>query len=658
MFAWRAHITRYRRRLLPGEQWARYTFLVLLVLAAILRFWDLPHIPYTHDEISALVRIYPSLYETVQRGVAQQDTHPPGVQVFEWIWTRIFGMEEHGVKLPFILMGLLAIFFLYRTAILWTSATTAILLTALMATLQYTVMYGQIARPYAAGLFTTAWLADQLTRYVAFGGYRHLRGAFFAALLSAYVHHFSLMLAGIMVASMFFLIRPEQRKGYFFMCALVVLFYLPNLPIFLKQLGQGGLSEWLGPPDRFWFADYGMYIAHWSGPFALILGGLVLLSIILGIRHGMGSARAALLFSIWGLVPLAVGFAYSVWRAPVLQYSVVLFSFPYLALVLLMGLGRLPKTAALSLTALVTVISVYTLIHHRRHYEIFYTSKYEAIVRTGHGLLKELGPEQAAVLIDAPEDVIRFYMRLWDIPVHEFEYTQLRNTLSVPYVERELRSLAGRRIVYGQSNGSLAEQLPRIQHHFPYMLHRADHPEGQVFIFSDDTAHAQQQVVDRVLIAHATPTRQHGHWHVDPYVAVMDTSAIPAWDMNGRDFGVVLELLVDTVVQHPQDQFEVIAFLRVGEHVTEVNMVAQLFHEEEPLFYRDGRLNEMGAVEGPARLFVTMRPAYAGTRGAPLHLKTYIHNVGMGPVALERIQVWLRRANGVQYGIFGPLPGS
>src|SRR5687768_17848353 len=50
----------------------------------------------------------------------------PGVQVFEWIWTRIFGKEEGVVKLPFILMSLAAIFFLYRVALMWTGSAVAL----------------------------------------------------------------------------------------------------------------------------------------------------------------------------------------------------------------------------------------------------------------------------------------------------------------------------------------------------------------------------------------------------------------------------------------------------------------------------------------------------------------------------------------------------
>ncbi|MBL0044642.1 MAG: glycosyltransferase family 39 protein [Flavobacteriales bacterium] len=83
-----------------------------------------------------------------------------------WCWTQLFGFGDGAVKAPFILMSVLALFFLYRVMHAWTSSTAAPIGTALMASMQYTVMYGQIARPYAMGFFTTALLTSA---YVSLG---------------------------------------------------------------------------------------------------------------------------------------------------------------------------------------------------------------------------------------------------------------------------------------------------------------------------------------------------------------------------------------------------------------------------------------------------------------------------------------------------------
>ncbi|HNA33741.1 MAG TPA: glycosyltransferase family 39 protein, partial [Flavobacteriales bacterium] len=164
---WRERVAESAQQCVPGGMQERIALGILLVLALVLRCWGFPHIPYTHDEISALVRVdFPTLGDAISKGVWNIDTHPPGTHALLWCWTHVFGSSEGAVKLPFILMSVAALFLLYRFAHAWAGAGTAVIVTALLATLQYTVMYGQIARPYAMGLFTTALLADNMTRYL------------------------------------------------------------------------------------------------------------------------------------------------------------------------------------------------------------------------------------------------------------------------------------------------------------------------------------------------------------------------------------------------------------------------------------------------------------------------------------------------------------
>src|SRR5690606_15973201 len=145
----------------------------------------------------------------------------------------------------------------------------------------------------------TALLADQLTRYLAFGRCRNLRGILIAAVLSAYVHHFALMLAALIVITGFFLVERERKRKYLFRCGIGILLYLPNLPLFFKQLSIGGLRGWLAAPDKYWLADHAMFISHWSLPFALLLGLIVLLSIRLVIAKGVVNRKSVMPLLIW-----------------------------------------------------------------------------------------------------------------------------------------------------------------------------------------------------------------------------------------------------------------------------------------------------------------------------------------------------------------------
>src|SRR4030095_8528960 len=106
---------------------------------------------------------------------------------------------------------------------------------------------------------------------------------------------------------------------------------------------------------------------------------------------------------IWGIAPLLVGLCYSIWRAPVLQYSVLLFSFPYSLLLLLSGIQRAtwPRTALLC--AILSGAAVLTLIIERKHYDLFYRSVFETMIRDGMRAQERFGRNDCVVLLDAPD---------------------------------------------------------------------------------------------------------------------------------------------------------------------------------------------------------------------------------------------------------------
>ena len=652
---WRTHIARYRRSALPGERWMRNMFLALLLLAAVLRFWDLPDLPYTHDEISALVRIYPSLWETIERGVIELDTHPPGVQVFEWVWTKLFSMQEPDVKLPFIAMSLASLFLLYRFALAWTGPAPALLLTVLMATLQYNVMYGQIARPYAAGLFTTALLADQLTRYLAFGHRKALVGIGIAALLSAYTHHFALMLAGLMAVTGLLLAKPTQRKAYLMMCGVVVLLYLPNVPIFFKQLGLGGLSEWLAPPGADWLSHYAWYIAHCSVALSGFLVIIITLAAFLHIREGHGRGPLLAVLLTWGLVPLIVGLAYSIYRAPVIQYSVVLFSFPYVELNLFSRQCSLERRATIALCSLVSFTAVHTLVSTRLHYALFYTSKYETIIHEGQEAVAVFGNDGATVLIDAPDHVIRFYLGLWKVDPATFPYAQLQDG-TIGRLDTLLQASRGRVVLYGQSNGARPENIALIQQHFPYLRERRDLVDGQTFLFADTPGYITW--FDRDTVASVTPDHALGSWGIAAELPlVSDSTGRPlAWDYSGRDFGIDITMALDTLALDPQEQLEVIAQVEGFDEVADAAIIVDVKAGDSTVFYRGGDMRPLLRGAGSTSLIVAMRPVDAGTGNGPVVLKAYVYNRNKAPLRVKRIDVLRRRANPIVYGTLEPVP--
>lgn len=664
---WRAHIGRWGGVFIPGDPWMRTTFIALFGLAAALRFWRLWEMDFMHDEVSALVRLYPSLGETIQRGVIALDTHPPGVQVFEWLWTRVFGTSPFAVKLPFVLFSLAALPLVYRTAMAWTQATTALLVTTLMATLQFSVLYGQLARPYAVGLFTTALLADRLTAWLAHGDRRALVGVCIAAVASAYTHHFALLLAGLMGLAGLLLTLPEKRRDFLVMGMFTTLLYLPNIPILLGQLAQGGLSGWLAPPDRWWMLDHLWWVAHtswWLAAPLLLLVALAVCGLLRG-RCAPGPALPVLL--VWGIAPMVIGIAYSVWRAPVVQHSMLLFSFPYLAMALFMGVGAQARARTLGMLAVVASTSVFSLIGVRMHYALPYVSIYRTMLTEAHRQLREHGPDKVLVLFDAPPEQIAFHREALGMAPEDLPHVQLRDTAwRTGQVDSLLSTTMEPLLVIGYRSGAPAELLSRAQQAYPAVLRRVDLAEGQVHVLGHPMVHDPGSPMSaaagsrQVAFAAVGRIPQHG-WRIDENLALAWDSyrTMHCWDFTGREFGALVELLLDTVAQGPRDEVVAIAHLLLPEGPVDAAVVLELQHEGRTVFYRTGELREAAWKEmpGTARLLVSAHPSDAGVRSGAVVLRAYLHNRNGAPLGLLGMEVRVREGNPVEHGITGPVYG-
>ena len=657
---WRDQLGSDAGSFLPGSFAEKIALACFLTLALVLRCWGFPSIPFTHDEISALVRVdYSTLSEAISKGVVGVDTHPPGTHAFLWCWTQLFGFGDGAVKAPFILMSVLALFFLYRVMHAWTSSTAALIGTALMASMQYTVMYGQIARPYAMGFFTTALLADQLTRFIGNGQRKHLIGLGISAVLSAYTHHFSLMLAAFICITGLFLINAEQRRAYLIACGIIVLGYVPNIPLFFAQLGMKGLDEWLTSPSPEWVLDYVWWIAHCSALFALLLLMLCCGSLYLRIKHKGGASAPLLVITfVWGLLPLVIGYAYSIFRSPVLQYSVVLFSFPYLLMGILAGLRHLAPKHGIVIAGICATIATWTLATERRHFEMVRTSKYEDIVQ-GTMDAEENG---TIAIVDLPEEVMGFYRKLWCVNPSQAPYINLRTqplgTLDSLLAETEVSSC-----FYGQTTHAQPENVAKVQARFPFLVKRVDRNDGQTFLFRSSPS--SNRIDDTDLKGLRTPQAIGGEdWVIDSSIKLVSDPAnapflaLERWDFTGHEYGALFEKPVNELAKTDNDVIEIRADVERSEPSCDLRLVAELKNGDSTVFYRASELLQLPHPKDRSALITAVKLADLPGHGNGLSLKAYLYNPGLKKVSISSLSVRVRQGDPVLYGYFQPIHGE
>jgi len=320
---------------------------IILVVAGILRFWQYSSFSLSNDELSAINRLRFNTFGELVKGGFYVDGHPGGIQVFLWYWSKWFGNSAASLRFPFVVFGILSVLFSYLVARKFMGPVAGLFTAASLSFLEFSLLYSQIARPYGSGLFFCLLMVFFWQR-VVFSQERgsvktwpamfDFAGYTIATALCMYNHYFSFLLAIIVGFSGFFFLRKSQVFFFILSGLLAVLLFQPHLNITMNHLSYKGVGLWLGMPGPFWLADHINYIFNDSFFMAVVF---VLVSILLTWKGKRVSTSRWVPWMIlgWFLLPVATGFVYSIWVNPVLQHSVLFFSFPFLIMLLFIAAG-------------------------------------------------------------------------------------------------------------------------------------------------------------------------------------------------------------------------------------------------------------------------------------------------------------------------------
>lgn len=308
---------------------------IVIIIAVILRFYRYSSLSLSNDELSALHRLqFDSFGEMIEKGVKLTDFHPAGVQVFLYFWTKLLGFSEAIVRLPFILGGIVSVYLVYLIGKKWFNKNTGLLAALSMAFLKFPLLYSQLARPYSPGLLfslATVWfwtliIKDKKQNLLTFSGF------VISCALSAYSHNYSFLFVLIVGVTGLFFLKRKALINYLFCGLAVFILYLPHFEIFFYQFGIGGIGGedgWLGKPGTLWFFNF-IYYCFNKSVFMLIVFGSALTLSLLSNRRNIKWTIFHSISLIWFFAMFFIGYFYSILRNPVLQKSILIFSFPFL----------------------------------------------------------------------------------------------------------------------------------------------------------------------------------------------------------------------------------------------------------------------------------------------------------------------------------------
>ena len=450
---------------------------LILAVGIAFRFIPIQCYQFSHDELSGLSRtIYASFGDELKFGV-EQDTHPALVQVFLWLWVKLVGYNEIAIKLPFLMCGVLAVWYIYRLGKDFFNERVGLVAATILSFSFIFLVYSSYARMYITGvlfsilflhsvfhiLFTEQLHKKQYVWFVVFG------------LLCAYNHHLSCFFAFTVVALSLCYINKERLLSYCLACVVTILLYLPHLSITLSQFSVGGIGTsvggWLPPPrsNEIYFFIKTLLGCGISGIINMLLfSGIIIVSIFKLIP-----ITKKQLFLGWIFVlNYTVIHLYSVYKNPILQNSCLLFSGICFILFVSSFVSFLSKKQVTLFCLLLMGLMSFQTLYKKHYFTKVYVHDFESQCKTTLDMQKQVGNNKVASLYVAEPFFVYVYEKKYHTRIH---YITTSDALinNNHKLKQYLKKLKEPYLVVGAVN---PEQMLLIKEQYPYLVsHQEDY---------------------------------------------------------------------------------------------------------------------------------------------------------------------------------------
>jgi hypothetical protein len=434
-------------------------FILLLTIAgALIRFYNLDNLSLSNDELSGIGRaMLPNLKELIWKGV-HPDAHLVGTHFLLHLTIKLFGNDVFIIRLPFAIMGTLSIFLIYLIALKWFNQTVGLISATATCLLEFTVLYSQIARPYIYGFFFVLLFLYGLNYFIFSERLKWYHYAIFisGAIGAVLNHYFSFLTVVVAGFAAFALIRKEFYKQYIISGIIVLLLFLPHLPITLDQISRKGLDSWLEKPDAFFLVRFLFYSFNSS---YLVVSILIILIIAVSFIKAVDKSiqekiKKFRLFSIIVFTSIfCVGYFYSLFVNPVIQYSVLIFVLPFLWMFIFSFFYKLPQSFKWPIVTILVVTFSLSTFAEKKYYQTNHFGVFKEIAVQTLLFNKLIGENSITQTINVVNPFyINFYFNKMNADVKFLEYSFLNDGSGYQKMDSILKSAKTNFFIHAWSN--------------------------------------------------------------------------------------------------------------------------------------------------------------------------------------------------------------
>ncbi|NTW33347.1 MAG: glycosyltransferase family 39 protein [Bacteroidetes bacterium] len=392
---------------------------LILIIGTFLRLYNINGLSLSNEEFSAIARAQSGNFQEYLSNEIYNDVYPAGIEFFLYLWIKVFGTSVIMLRLPFVAVGVLSIYFAYKVSARWFNEYSGLFVAAAMCFLEFPLLYSQLAQPFIPGLLFSMLTAWFLTKMV-FENKTERKNIIALALsfsLAAYFHYFALVFNGIMVISFVFFINKDNFKAYLLSIILAIILYIPGIIVLIYHLGSPLAANWLTEPENKAFFEHIFFIFNKSQFLLYTFFAILIITNINSFTDIKFSKFHVLALSLF-LIPFFGAFYYSLWAKPILENSMLLFSFPFLLFFLFSFTRINDKKFNFSALGVLLLIGIFSTVAEKKYYNTYHFSEFKEIAKKTIEYNNQFGDKNITRVININSPYyINYYLEKFDNPL-------------------------------------------------------------------------------------------------------------------------------------------------------------------------------------------------------------------------------------------------
>jgi len=440
-------------------------------------------------------------------------------------------------------------------------------------------------------------------------------------IFAATTHYFSLLTIAIIGLLGLFIVGKEFRFKYILLNSALIVTYLPNISILIYQLNTGGVGGWLSRPNGNFIIDYLDYTMNFS---SLVIWSVIAL-FVWGLRSIFENKKAFLFLAVFTIVYLT-GYIYSIKVNPVLQYSVLIFAFPFLLFSFFGNLPSIKPKLLFLLSFCILCINVFSLIKDRKYYTYFYESPHQEILKEANTYYKNQAQKPLVLLFTNS----KFNSYFNEKYTYNFNYVDLNEHAApfVKYIDSTLSKYKGYKLVYGALSSENPYWLPYLQKYFPYIEMKKDYFIGNFYVLSK-----------------TKPTNQIEELQLD---SIISTKAIV---IDGNEWTTAYEFQLDKILTHHNNIIDIVYELE-SDTAVNASIVSELMQDTAIKQWREQEVNIFQLNKNKFEAIYSFNMADCKHLGDNLKLKFFLWNKSKEHFIIGQIKIRVRKGNPLLYGFY------